>query len=295
MMSRGFQQVSTLVLAFFICTVAGTAGPRRQISLPENPNDLVRQVVKNELKPDTDEFYSWNQRTVKPKQSVVRKMVETPDGIISRVLTINDRPLTPDEQRKEDARVNRLLDPNQMSAKKKEQKEDEERTRKMVGSLPDAFNYQYVGTEEKDGHTMVNLRFTPNPNFDPPTRESLVFEGMQGDMIIDATAGRMAKIDGTMFRDVSIGWGIIGHLDKGGRFIVEQAPVGDNQWEITMMKLNFTGKALLFKSIRIDSVDTATDFKKVPKMTVQQALELLKKTDNQQQSTQNGGAVAQSQ
>ena len=290
------QHVGIFLLLIIAASLAAVASKGQESSaLPKNPTDLVREVVKNELKPvsQNDTFYTWKQRTVKPSKTIVRQMVETPEGVLARLLSINDKPLTPEEQRKEDARVNRLLDPSQMSAKRKEQKEDEERTRKMVSALPDAFNYEYVGTEEKDGHTMVNLKFTPNPNFNPPSRETLVFQGMEGTMTVDATAKHLAKIDGTMMKDVSIGWGIIGHLDKGGRFVVEQAPVGDNQWEVTRMKLNFTGKALIFKTIRIDSVDTATDFRKVPKMTVQQALDMLKKGELSQ--PQNGGTLAEKQ
>ncbi len=111
-------------------------------------------------------------------------------------------------------------------------------------------------------------------------------------MTIDATAKRIVKIDGTMMKDVSIGWGIIGHLDKGGKFFVEQAPIAEGQWEITQMRLNFSGKALIFKSIRIDSVDTATDFKKVPRLSVQQALDMLKKAETPQQQS---SASAQAQ
>jgi hypothetical protein len=173
-----------------------------------------------------------------------------------------------------------------MQQKRKQQNEDESRTKRMVAALPDAFIYQYTGTEEKNGHTLVNMKFSPNPKFSPPSREALVYQGMEGTMIIDATAMRMAKIDGTMVKDVSIGWGIIGHLDKGGQFIVEQADVDKGDWEITKMRLNFTGKALIFKSIRIDETDTSTDFHRVPKMTVAQALDFLKKADSQ------SGAVA---
>lgn len=291
-MRRELHQVGiALLVALGLSAWAQNAQPNR--TLPANANELVREVVKNELNPPSQDetYYTWKQRTVKPNRTIVRQMVETPEGVLARLLSINDRPLTPEEQQKEDARVNRLLDPSQMNAKRKEQKEDEDRTRKMVGALPDAFNYQYVGTEEKNGHMMVNLKFTPNPNFSPPSRETLVFQGMEGTMTVDATAKRIAKIDGTMMKDVSIGWGIIGHLDKGGRFVVEQAPVGDDQWEVKMMKLNFTGKALIFKNIRIDSVDAATDFKRVPRMTVQQALEMLKKGETSQ--SQNGGAVAE--
>ena len=290
-MGRHIRQAGLSALVLVTLALAALASSKPQSQVPENPNELVRETIQNELKvPAQDIYLTWKQRTVKPNRTIVRQMVETPEGLLSRLLSINDRALTSDEQKKEDARVNRLLDPSQMSQKRKEQKEDEARTRKMVAAMPDAFLFQYAGTEEKDGHRMVNLKFTPNPNFDPPSRETLVFQGMAGDMTIDATVKRLAKIDGTMMRDVSIGWGIIGHLDKGGRFVVEQAPVVDAQWELTRMRLNFTGKALIFKSVRIDSVDTATDFKKVPKMTVQQALEMLKKSENPQ--AQNGAAMA---
>ena len=287
--------IAVLVVSLSSAAMSAWGGPKTQ--LPENPNDLVREAVQHELKAGTaqdDTYLSWKQRTVKPNRTIVRKMVETPDGILARVISINDRPLTPDELKKEEARLNRLLDPSQMSQKRKEQKEDENRTRKVVSALPDAFLYQYDGTEEKNGHTLVNLKFTPNPNFSPPSREALVLQGMQGVVIVDATAKRIVKIDGTMMRDVSIGWGIIGRLNKGGRFVVDQAPVEDNRWAITHMVLNFTGKALIFKSIRIDSVDTASDFKKVPKLSVSQALEMLKKSDTPQPQN-GGGAVADKQ
>ena len=273
-----------LILAVVLatCTSLAVAAAKQDSKLPANPNDLVRQAIKNELKTPSigeTEFHSWKMRQVKPNRTNVRQFVETPDGLIARTISINDKPLSPEDSAKEEARINRLLDPKQMQAKRKQQNEDEARTKRMVSALPDAFIYQYAGTEEKDGHTLVNLKFTPNPNFNPSSREALVYQGMNGTMVIDSTAMRMTKIDGTMFRDVSIGWGIIGHLDKGGRFIVEQTEVDKGDWVITKMRLDFTGKALIFKSIRIDETDVSTDFKKVPKMTVAQALDYLKKAD----------------
>jgi hypothetical protein len=272
-----------------LCGAVTAAADKQDANLPANPNDLVRKAVQNEVNTpsvDNTEFHSWKMRQVKPNRTSVRQFVETPDGLLARTLTIDDKPLSNEERSKEEARINRLLDPKQMQAKRKQQNEDESRTKRMVAALPDAFIYQYTGTEEKNGHTLVNLKFTPNPKFNPPTREALVYQGMEGTMVVDATAMRMAKIDGTMVKDVSIGWGIIGHLDKGGQFIVEQAEVDKGDWEITKMRLNFTGKALIFKSIRIDETDVSTDFRKVPKMTVAQALDFLKKADQ-------NGAVAE--
>lgn len=270
----------TFILAILAALTASAAAPPKA-QLPQEPNELVRAVIQNELKQTSAEgaMYMWRQKTVKPQRTTTREMVETPDGVIGRVLLINGTPLNDQQRKEEDARVNRLLDPSKMRDKRKEQEEDDRRTRKMVGAMPDAFIYQYAGTEQRNGHTFVTLSFKPNPTFDPPSRETMVFEAMEGTITLDTTAQRIAKIDGTMFRDISIGWGIIGHLDKGGRFIVEQNEVDPGHWEITRMRLLFTGKALMFKTIKIDQVDEASNFRRVQKMTVAQALDLLKKSE----------------
>jgi hypothetical protein len=107
-----------------------------------------------------------------------------------------------------------------------------------------------------------------------------VLEGMQGDMVVDETAGRIAEINGTLFKDVDFGWGILGRLDKGGRFIIKQQQVGEGKWEQTEETLHFNGKVLMLKSLTIWSTETMTDFRPVPtNVTTAQALQLLQKGD----------------
>jgi hypothetical protein len=275
-----------LLFSFALCCSA-QEGPKAS-EQPLNTQTLIKEVVYNELhQPEGTEFHSWKQRQIKPARTTVKQYVETPEGLLGRVLTMNGKPLTGNDLAKEDARINRLLDPRQMQQKRKQQKEDENRSRRIVAALPDAFIYKITGTEEKDGHTLVKLHFTPNPGFSAPNHETLVLQGMEGDMVIDRTDTRLVKIDGTMTRDVSIGWGILGRLDKGGHFVVEQHPVDKGDWEVTYMRLDFTGKALIFKTIRIDETDTSYDFKKIPKMSVAEAISFLKKADS------DNGAVAE--
>jgi hypothetical protein len=100
---------------------------------------------------------------------------------------------------------------------------------------------------------------------------------MQGYLIVDATARRLARIDGTLFRDVSFGWGIVGHLDKGGHFRVQQADVGEGSWEITAISLKMTGKILMFKGLSIVSDETFSNFQRVPAdLTFAKGVDLLK-------------------
>jgi hypothetical protein len=99
-------------------------------------------------------------------------------------------------------------------------------------------------------------------------------------VLVDPARCRLASIDGTLFKQVAFGWGILGHLDAGGRFTVQQEEVGDSIWEISSMSVNFTGKILLFKNLSISSTETFTGFKRVPSdLTFAQALELLKKEE----------------
>jgi hypothetical protein len=130
----------------------------------------------------------------------------------------------------------------------------------------------------RPGSTLVKLKFQPNPKYEPPSRVEEILTGMQGYILLDPVHYRIASIDGTLFKEVGFGWGILGHLDRGGRFFVQQQQVDDNLWEISSMTLNFTGRILMFKSLNINSTEVFSGFKRVPSdITFAQALELLKK------------------
>lgn len=293
-MNRFGQRISfTLVALLLLVPVVAAENPshpkhqessveKPKPALPANPQDLIREAINDQLKNTTrQEFSTWKEKDSKPKGTTVKQIVETPEGVLGRIILKDGRPLTPDELKDEDARVNRLLDPEQMRQKAKGQKADEDRTLKMLKAIPDAFNFTYAeSTTAPNGDLLSHVKFTARPDFDPPTRECLVFEGMQGDMIVDVNQKQIVKIDGTLFRDVTIGWGIIGHLDKGGRFIVEQAEVYKDHWDQTHMVLNFTGKALIFKTIKIQEDSTAWDFAPVQGMDVKTALNFLKSKEN---------------
>ncbi len=273
-MRKGLALVVSLLIGTAICVSAQT---QPNISA----NDLVRRVIQNEDRASSSgPRYMYKLRTVKPERTVVKEMVETNDGTVGRLLSVNDHPLTADQRSTDEKKLNKLLtDPDERKDRMEEQKKDEQRTREMVKALPDAFLYQYDGEEVANGTQCLRLKFQPNPNFDPPARETMVYRGMQGHMLIDPKQERLVRIDANLFQDVTFGWGILGRLNKGGHFLVEQANVGDG-WETTRMELDFVGKALMFKTIKIKESEIATDFRKVPpNLTFAQGIDLLRKSE----------------
>lgn len=273
-----------------LCFVAGIASAQT----PEyqgDPQGFVRKAVQNEIDEHrTQARYMWKQVSKRPRGEVTKLMVETAECVISRTVAYNGGPLSPKDRAQDDARVNQLLtNPEALRKKKQEQQEDTNRMGRALRSIPDAFLFQFVGLEGANGATLVHYTFEPNPKFDPPNRESMAFPGMKGDMFIDLKAVHIVRINATLFRDVPFGWGILGRLHKGGRFVVEQQQVGPDRWDITHSILSFTGKILLFKSLNLQVEETLTGFRRVPEnLSVSQGIDYLKKADGELAQNRNG-------
>lgn len=271
-----------------ILLLGGLGVGQEQAAPPARPEpaELVRKTVQNEIKTNGDGVHFMFRGTkTTPKGSTSRMYVETKDATAGMVVAYNGQPLTPEQRRAEEARIERFVtNPEELKKKHRQEQEDAERTIRIMRALPDAFLFEYAGEEPgsaglgKPGDPLVKLKFRPNPQYDPPTRVEQVLTGMQGELLIDRSRHRIAKIDGKLFREVGFGWGILGHLDKGGHFLVQQQEIAENRWEISRMSLEFTGKILLFKSLSIKSTDVYSDYKQVPAdLTFAQAIELLKK------------------
>jgi hypothetical protein len=276
-------------LCMVLVTAACFASQQEPVASQPEPGELVRRVVRNEMKTmseDTDRFM-FRGTKITPKGSTTKIYVETREATAGLVVAYNGKALSPDQRRTEEARVERFLnDPEELKKKRKQEREDQERTLRIMRAIPDAFLFEYAGEEQgsaglgRAGDPLVKLKFRPNPHYQPPSRVEQVLTGMQGFVLVDIARYRLASIDGTLFRDVNFGWGILGHLDRGGHFLVQQQEIGDNRWDISRMTLDFTGKILLFRNLTISSTEVFSDFKKVPPdLTFAQALELLKKEE----------------
>ena len=282
-----------------LLTATGFSG--QSLTSYRDPVELVRNAVQNEIKAANDGAIHFLFRGTKttPKGSTTKIYVETRDATAGLVIAYNSQSLTPSQRRDEEARVERFIShPEELRRKRDQERESAERTLRIVRALPDAFLFEYAGEEQgsagigRAGNSLVKLKFRPNPKYQPPSHVEEVLTGMQGYVLLDAVRYRIASIDGTLFKEVGFGWGILGHLDRGGHFVVHQQEVDDNNWEISSMTLNFTGKILLVKTLNLSSTEVFSGFKRVPAdLTFAQALELLKKEESTaEDSTANNPA-----
>jgi hypothetical protein len=260
-------------------------------SLPQDANQYVRSAIQHEIVEEDRDHSHWRYSLHREdaKGSQDRDVIETPEGSLSRTLLKWGRPLNAQEHQEDEARMQKQIsDPEERAKHAKREKKDTEKARQMLRSIPEAFTFAYDG--EEDG--LVRLNFVPNPHFDPPSLELRIFRSVHGKLWIDRNSSRLARIEGELFEDVNFGFGLLGHLNKGGTFKVVRKDLGQGNWEIVSEEVNMTGRAAIFKTITEKQKQIMTGFHRVPdSLTLTQAYEILTKDPNSVAATNDHAEV----
>jgi hypothetical protein len=269
------------IVILFLLTGASFPVFAQDATSSQNPqidaDRLAREVFQNEIDAQIHDQSLWSYRELKEDHGKQELFVvcQTNDGEIDRLVAVNGQKLTPEQLQVDDQRIQKLLNqPSQMRRKQKEQHQDAIQERKLMRMFPDAFHFQYEGTQG----SLIKLKFSPNPNFHPSGHAAKVFHDMEGILLVDGRQMRLAEISGQLTSEVRFFAGLLGHLDKGGTFFVRQQDMGLGHWELTSMDIEMNGKALFFKTIAVREREVFSNFRQVPDgMTVQQALTFLQK------------------
>ncbi len=218
------------LVSLVLCTAAVSfATEPAGLSPHGTPLELIRQVVRTETQAISKGNNRISFRSVKTtrKGSSTKLYVETREATAGEVVAYNGQPLSPEQRHAEEGRIERFINkPEELKKKCAEDRETTERTLRILRALPDAFRFDYAGEQAGSesigrlGTRLLKFNFHPNPVYQPPSRLEEVLTGLRGVILIDAEHYRLASIDATLFKDVAFGWGILGHLNRGGRFII---------------------------------------------------------------------------
>jgi hypothetical protein len=255
------------VLALCFSVYAQSASSDSQAS----PHELLLRAVEGELKAQADDHSHWmyEKKSDQAGKVEVKLVVETRDGDLDHLRSVNGHPITPEQEQQEEHRIQKLVHNREKHEKdKRDHHEDARRIERFMKVLPDIVTATYF---ERHGD-LVELSFKPNPNFHPSSRETKVFHEMEGRVWIDTKQNRISEMEGHLIKEVKFGGGVLGYLHKGGRFHVKQSEVAPGHWEMTLLHVNMNGKALFFKTISVHEDQTRTDYQRVPdNLTLAQA------------------------
>jgi hypothetical protein len=251
--------------------------PARSWSVDAAANELVALH-------HNDSYLRYRLHTVNEKGNKVRDIIESKDGTVARLILRDGKPLTEEEDSAERQRLNDMLASPAAFAKHIRNGDSERRVADRLAPLmPDAMLYSYTPGQPQagndDGGLEVVLDYKPNPRFVPPNTEAQALTGLEGRVWIDAKTRHLVRMEGTVFHGVNFGWGMLAHIYPGGKLTLDQTSAGGDRWIFTHFSMTMTVRALMVKTLNINSNVEASDFQTLPgPMSYQDAIRVLLNT-----------------
>lgn len=226
--------------------------------------ELVKDVTRKEqfARKNPENHYKYVQVEKSPDGTKTSIRIETPGGEIGEVVSVDGKPPSEQQCRKgADALKKLTTDPKLQQRQAREEKEQSDRIDTLMAAVPDAFIFNYQAKQA--GDRLIVIKFRPNPAFQPPSREAALLKGMRGTLWVDPASHRLAKIDGTLVKDVDFGWGFLASLKRGGHFTMQQSLVAGGSWKQTFLSVDLDGSKLVFGQLHVHFKDSSEDFVKL--------------------------------
>jgi hypothetical protein len=151
-------------------------------------------------------------------------------------------------------------------AKKRRDREE------LIGAARAAFLFTLIGTEQRDGRVLLKYRMDPNPTFKPTSRATAIYPRVRGTVWIDETSGQLARIEGEVTDDISLGL-FLAKVYKGSHFMQERYEMVPGVWLPSFSQYDFDGRKFL-SSFSLHERTFYSNYRRVG--TPKEALELVR-------------------
>lgn len=276
--------VCTLALASLLSTTQLHAAPSEPDFFSLSPRAWAEDAAKNEIKVIEygKSFLRYRIHTIDSKGNQLRDVIETRDGTVARLIAKEDRPLTSQEDADEHTRLKAMIDsPDAFARHIRGDASGKKLAVDLIRLMPQAMIYTYAPGQPQRSHPVTDgtpeivLDFEPNPGWNPPSMTAQALTGLKGRIWIDARSHYMTRLEGTIFKQVNVGLGMVAHIYPGGQLSFEQAQVAPNRWIFSHFVEHVTVRALMFKTLKEDMDIQGSNFTEIAEMPYADAIRLL--------------------
>ena len=263
-----------ILLTAVLCLTA-----RQSESLTEKQiRDMVRESADRDLENTRRQRdYTYVQRTeqrrkgrdgrVNSTESTTYEIMILSGEPTRKVIAKDDKPLSAKEARKEEERIQKLIE--------KFQKEDDgtrrrrllkseksaEEDREFVREIADAYRFRFVGMEPVDGRTAYVIDADPIVGYKARHKDANNLEKFRFRAWVDVAERQWVKLDIESIDTVS--WGLfLARLAKGSKIRVEQTRVNDEVWLPKHVAVDLDARIVLLKKLSMDIDVTFRDYRK---------------------------------
>lgn len=185
----------------------------------------------------------------------------------ARLIGENDKPLSAEAQKKEDAKLEKFLakyrgespqDREKRLAKEKKQRED---GRAFLRDVVNAYDFRLVGDEQVDGVDTYVIDATPRADFKPTQPHAGMLKKMKGRLWIEKKDYNWVKVEAQALDTISFGFFLF-RIHPGSRFVLEKTLVKNEVWLLKSLDIDGGARIALFKNENIHQEDVFSNYKK---------------------------------
>jgi len=251
--------------------------------LPDIPELLKELQANSDRIEELLESYSYSQKVTK-RELNKKGILEITDSEtnqlsfyegyrISRLVAKDGKPLTPEQQRKEDKEVEKRVKKIEKKIAKQEARTvsqssngspDEDGRRISVAEVLRASKLLNPRREILSEREVIVFDFEPNPNFDFKNAKSFLkfFGKTAGVMWIDEKDKQVVRLEAVLADSYKIGGGVLAKLRKGASFVLENDRVNDEIWLPSRADINLSVRVLLFGGVKVNQIVESFDYRK---------------------------------
>jgi hypothetical protein len=152
-----------------------------------------------------------------------------------RMLSRNGKPLSAQDQRKEQEKLDRAVakreqeTPEQRAHREAEFEKQREKDREFLREVPDLFDFKLLGEEKIDGHDVWVISATPKPGAQPKHGDAKPLLKVQAKVWIDKAEYQWVRLEAETTATISFGL-FIARLSPGAKLEFEQTRVNGEVW-----------------------------------------------------------------
>jgi hypothetical protein len=186
---------------------------------------------------------------------------------VNRHITKDGKPLTDQEKKKEDERIDKIYKKYEEKRKKEAlapepPKKDEDNGDVGIKDFLRASQFVNPRRERFHGQEMIVFDFKPRPEYKPKNLSERLIETLSGVIWIDENAKEVVRLEARTNDNFKIGAGLVVSLQKGMYFAFEQEFIRGEVWLPSYAEIHLSARAFLFMSFKGDVIDRFSDYKK---------------------------------
>jgi hypothetical protein len=267
-----------------LCALLWLAAP--SLRAADDPKEIIRRALRiNARNQELERAYTYVERheertldsagAVTHRKSTTWDVVPLRESHYRRLIQRDDKPLSPEEERKQEAVRQRQEAARQKTEEERGNETPEQRQKRLdakerarqreqreIDDVVDGLDVRLAGEEQIDDVPVWVIEAAPHPGYKFLSNDlSRVLGKMKGRVWIAKSDYQPVKIDAETTDTISFGM-VVARLNKGMRIHAEYAYVNHEAWLPKRVSFSLSGRIALFKGIRIEGDSDFSNYKK---------------------------------